>query len=70
MSEYIIHNIDLVVTPQLDLDELEEQEKPSAKFPHHYISKLIGGKGNEYRNRSKGLYRSSSVELSFCVCCG
>lgn len=47
MSEYIIHNIDLVVTPQLDFDELVEQDKPVASFPHYYISKLIGGKGNE-----------------------
>lgn len=47
MSEYIIHNIDLVVTPQLDFDELVKQDKPVTSFPHYYISKLIGGKENE-----------------------
>lgn len=47
MSEYIIHNIDLEVSPQLDFDELVEQDKPLAKFPHYYLNKLIGGMGNE-----------------------
>ncbi len=47
MSDYIIHNIDLVVSPQLDFDELVEPDKPVAKYPNYYLGKIIGDKGHE-----------------------
>jgi len=47
MSDYIIHNIDLVVNPKLDFDNLEDQDKPVSKFPNYYLGKVIGEKGSE-----------------------
>lgn len=47
MSDYIIHNIGLSVSPQLDFGQHEESDKPVAKFPNYYLGKLIGDKGNE-----------------------
>ena len=47
MSEYIIHNIGLTVSPQLDLFELVEGGKPVDKYPNYYLGKIIGGVGNE-----------------------
>lgn len=57
MSDFIIHNIGLTVSPQLDLYELEEKEKPVAQFPNYYLGKIIGGLGNEltlFRTRQNG----------------
>ena len=54
MSDYIIHNIGLTVSPHLDLFELEESDKPVDKYPNYYIGKAIGGIGNQldlYRTR-------------------
>ena len=54
MSDYIIHNIDLAVSPLLDFDELVEPDKPVAKFPNYYLGKIIGDKGNELKlNRTR-----------------
>lgn len=47
MGDYIIHNIGLTVSPQRDLFEPVEQDKPVAKFPNYYLGKIIGGVGNE-----------------------
>lgn len=47
MSDYIIHNIGLIVSPQLDFGQQEEADKPVAKFPNYYLGKIIGEKGNE-----------------------
>ncbi len=47
MSDYIIHNIGLTVSPQLDFGQQEEADKPVAKFPNYYLGKIIGEKGNE-----------------------
>lgn len=47
MSEYIIHNIGLTVSPPLDLFGLVEVDKPVDKFPNYYLGKIIGGVGNE-----------------------
>jgi hypothetical protein len=57
MSDYIIHNIGLTVTPKLDLYELVEQDKPVNKFPNYYLGKIIGGVGNQLdlnRTRQNG----------------
>ena len=57
MSDYIIHNIKLLVVPQLDFDNLVEKDKPVGRFPNYYLGKIIGGKGNELtlkRNRRGG----------------
>lgn len=47
MSEYIIHNIHLEVSLLLDLDGIQEADKPVNKFPNYYLGKYIGGRGNE-----------------------
>ena len=47
MSEYIIHNIGLTVSPQLDLFGLVDENKPVDKSPNYYLGKVIGGVGNE-----------------------
>ncbi len=47
MSEYVMHNIGLTVTPQLDFFELVEQDKPVGKCPNYYLGKIIGDIGNE-----------------------
>ena len=47
MSDYIIHNINLTVTPKFDFDGLLEQDKPADKFPNYYVGKVIGEKGIE-----------------------
>lgn len=47
MSDYIIHNIDLVVSPRLDFNGLSEPDKPVDKYPNYYLGKVIGCKGNE-----------------------
>lgn len=47
MSDYVIHNIGLTVSPQLDLFGIGEPDKPVNKFPNYYLGKIIGGKGNE-----------------------
>lgn len=57
MSDYIIHNIDLPVTPQCDFNHEEDSDKPVAKYPNHYLGKVIGEKGNVlriYRTRRGG----------------
>ena len=47
MSDYIIHNIGLDVTPKLDFEGLEEEGKPVTSYPNYYLGKCIGGKGKE-----------------------
>ena len=47
MSDYIIHNIGLTVSPQLDFGQQEEADKSVARFPNYYLGKIIGEKGNE-----------------------
>ena len=47
MSDYIIHNIGITVTPQLDFDQFVESEKPVDKYPNYYLGKIIGGRGKE-----------------------
>jgi len=47
MSDYIIHNIDLVVSPRFDFNGMLEDDKPVAKYPNYYLGKVIGNKGNE-----------------------
>jgi hypothetical protein len=47
MSDYIIHNIGLTVSPLLDFGQQEEADKPVAKLPNYYLGKIIGEKGNE-----------------------
>jgi len=47
MSDYIIHNIGLTVSPQLDLFCPVEEDKPVHKYPNYYLGKIIGGVGNE-----------------------
>ena len=57
MSDYIIHNIGLTVSPQLDLFGLVEQDKPVDKYPNYYLGKIIGGVGNQLdliRTRQNG----------------
>ena len=57
MSDYIIHNIKLNVTPKFDFDKLLEQEKPADKYPNYYVGKVIGGRGKELslkRTRKSG----------------
>ena len=49
MSDYIIHNIGLTVSPRLDFDEQVEKDKPVGKFPNYYIGKVIGSIGNELK---------------------
>ena len=54
MSDYVIHNIGLTVSPQLDLYQLVETEKPVDKYPNYYVGKIIGGRGNELKlNRTR-----------------
>ena len=36
MSDYILHSIDLTVSPQLDLFGLVEEDKPVDKYPNYY----------------------------------
>ncbi len=40
MSDYIIRNIGLTVSPQLDFGQQEEADKPVAKFPNYYLGKM------------------------------
>ncbi len=47
MSDYVIHNIGLTVSPQLDFNHLVEAMKPVAECPNYYLGKIIGGTGNE-----------------------
>lgn len=47
MSDYIIHNIGLTVSRQLDLFSPVEVSKPVDKYPNYYLGKIIGGVGNE-----------------------
>ncbi len=47
MSDYIIHNIDLTVTPQFFHFENVEPDKPVERFPSYYLGRSIGDKGNE-----------------------
>lgn len=47
MSDYILHNIGLTVSPRLDLYQLLEPDKPVEKYPNYYLGKIIGGKGRE-----------------------
>ena len=47
MSDYIIHNIGLTVSPQLDLFGLVEEDKAVDKYPNYYLGKIIGDVGNE-----------------------
>ena len=47
MSDYIIHNIGLTISPQLDLFSPVEEGKPVDKYPNYYLGKIIGGVGNE-----------------------
>lgn len=57
MSEYIIHNIDIVVTRKIDFDGFEEPDKPTDVCPNYYIGKLIGPKGTDlklFRTRQGG----------------
>lgn len=54
MSDYILHNIGLTVSPQLDLFQLLEPDKPVDKYPNYYLGKIIGGKGHELElNRTR-----------------
>ena len=46
MSEYVIHNISLEVTLQLNLFNEEENDKPVSRFPNYYLGKIIGDIGN------------------------
>ena len=47
MSDYIIHNIGITVSPQLDLFGLVEEDKAVDKYPNYYLGKIIGDVGNE-----------------------
>lgn len=47
MSDYILHSIDLTVSPQLDFFGLVEEDKPVDKYPNYYLGKIIGSVGNE-----------------------
>ena len=47
MSDYILHNIGLTVSPQFDFDQLLEPDKPVEKYPNYYLGQIIGGKGRE-----------------------
>lgn len=48
MSDYIIHNIDLKIQQtKVDFYQLTEEDKPVNRFPHYYLGKIIGKKGNE-----------------------
>ena len=54
MSDYILHNISLTVSPQLDLFQLLEPDKPVEKYPNYYLGKIIGSKGHELElNRTR-----------------
>lgn len=39
MSDYVIHNIGLTVSPQLDFNHLVEAMKPVAECPNYYLGK-------------------------------
>lgn len=57
MSEYIIHNIDIVVNREIDFDGFEEPDKPTDSCPNYYIEKLITQMGTEiqlFRARQGG----------------
>lgn len=47
MSNFILHNINLAVTPLCDFDQLIDPDKPVDKYPSYYLGKLFGKKGNE-----------------------
>lgn len=47
MSDYILHNIGLTVSPQLDLYQFLDPDKPVEKYPNYYLGKIIGVKGRE-----------------------
>ena len=54
MSDYIIHNIGLTVSPRLDLHQFLEPDKPVEKYPNYYLGKVIGSIGNELElNRTR-----------------
>ena len=61
MSDYILHSIDLTVSPQLKLFELVEENKPVYKYPNYYLGKIIGNVGNEleYTAQDKVTVRST-----------
>ncbi len=47
MSDYIIYNIQFSVSQRkLDLDGMEEKDKPVNEFPNYYLSKAIGKVGS------------------------
>lgn len=39
MSDYVIHNIGLTVSPQLDFNHLVEATRPVAECPNYYLGK-------------------------------
>lgn len=39
MSDYVIHNIGLIVSPQLDFNQLVEAMKSVAECPNYYLGK-------------------------------
>lgn len=47
MSEYIIYNIEIDVTPKLDFNNDINSDKPIEKYPNYYIGKAIGEKGSK-----------------------
>lgn len=54
MSDYILHNIGLTVSPRLDLHQFLEPDKPVEKYPNYYLGKVIGSIGNELElNRTR-----------------
>ena len=56
MSEYVIYNIKLVVTPHFDFEELVEIDKPVSVYPNYYLGKIIGetGKGLSLKRTRRG----------------
>lgn len=63
--EYIIHNIQFEVEQRLDFDELEDPEKPVAKYPNYYLGKVIGKMRNQLSlSRTK---RGSEEPVPNCV---
>lgn len=47
MSDYIIHNIDLIVPQQFELFGPIDEGKPIEKYPNYYLGKIIGDVGNQ-----------------------
>lgn len=63
--EFIIHNIQFEIERPFDFDKLEDSEKPVAKYPNHYLGKVIGKMRNQLSlNRTK---RGCEEHVPNCV---